>query len=294
MELNDQSLPRYVEENYLEKEIIKYYDECYSDYKLVWHLASRYSMHYGYWENDTQRLRQALLNMNYKVAELANLNNGETVLDAGCGVGGTSVFIADKYDCNVHGITLSKQQVSHAYRLSQKHKLSNRLQFSVQNFCNTQFPDNHFDVVVAIESVCHAEKKELFLKEAYRILKKGGRLVVADFFRTKPIFDTEDEQLIRNWAESWAVPNFEEESNFINAAKGEGFGTVSSKNITDYILPSAKRLYYYFVPGIICHRILSAFGKRNLIHKKNVWSTYYQYQSLKRNLWNYHLIQSIK
>src|SRR4051812_40625034 len=94
-----------------EKQIISYYDETQVDYAIVWHLNTHLSMHYGYWDETTPNLRSALLRMNAMVAEFGRIRKGALVLDAGCGVGGSSLFLARQFKCRVQGITLSQQQV---------------------------------------------------------------------------------------------------------------------------------------------------------------------------------------
>ena len=140
------------------------------------------AMHYGYWDKDTRNLRQSLTNMNVKLAELTGISKDDFVLDAGCGVGGSSIFLAKNFGCKVIGITLSSKQVEAAKMNALNNGISGKATFEINNYSSTNYPDEIFDVVWAIESVCHAAEKADFLREAHRILKKGGRLIMADFF----------------------------------------------------------------------------------------------------------------
>ena len=274
--------------------IVEYYDNCQVDYSIVWHLKTHLSLHYGYWDHTTKRLREALLKMNDVLAQKINLMPSDKVLDAGCGVGGSAIYLAGKYNCSVHGITLSKNQADFAKAKAKEKNLGEKVIFSVADFTKMPFPDESFDVVWAVESVCHANDKKEFLKEAFRVLKKGGRLIIADFFRTMDKPDKLQDNLLTNWGKSWAVPHFEYIRNFEEISVETGFTSVESENITQNIRPSAERLYYCFVPGIICDGFLRLVGKRNQLHKANVWSTYYQYKSLKDNLWNYYIFSAKK
>lgn len=277
-----------------QQDIINYYDHCQVDYSIVWHLKTHLSLHYGYWEPDTKRLRDALIKMNDVIAETVQIKESDKVLDAGCGVGGAAMYLAEKFNCHAHGITLSQNQVDFALNKAKERNLLDKVSFTAADFTKMPFPDESFDVVWATESVCHAHEKADFLKEAHRVLKKGGRLIVADFFRTMETPNQEEKALLDNWGKSWAVPHFEYINAFDDKAKMAGFSSTKTKNITQNIMPSAKRLYYCFVPGIICDGFLRAFGRRNKLHKANVWSTYYQYQSLKRNFWNYFIFMGVK
>ncbi|MDB5260895.1 MAG: SAM-dependent methyltransferase [Adhaeribacter sp.] len=278
-----------------ESDIIAYYDDCQDDYQIVWHLNSHMCMHYGYWDKTTPNLRSALLKMNARVAELADLKPGYRVLDAGCGVGGSSIYYATRFGCEVEGITLSAKQVQYAQQKVSELKLEKKINFTVGNYTHTPYPDEYFDAVLAIESVCHAPDKRQFLQEAHRVLKKGGVLVVADFFSNHQASDEPKNHLVmRKWAMSWAVPAFEWIESFKEKAHFTGFADTRSINVTSHILASSKRLYYCFIPGIICHTFLRVFGKRTSWHKANVWSTLYQYKSLKKNLWSYHFVKATK
>jgi tocopherol O-methyltransferase len=276
------------------QQIIDYYDHCQVDYSIVWHLKTHLSMHYGYWDKDVKNLRGALLRLNDELAIKAGITDSDAVLDAGCGVGGSSVYLANKYGCNVTGITLSKKQAAFATAQAANKGLSHKVDFQVRDFTATNFPDESFDVVWAIESVCHANEKADFLKEAFRVLKKGGRLIMADFFRNKQELDKEGQYWMNNWAATWAIPEFEYDKAFVAKAKNAGFTSVETNDVTENILPSARRLYYCFIPGIICDGTLRILGKRKPENKSNVWSTYYQYQALKRGFWNYHIFKATK
>jgi tocopherol O-methyltransferase len=278
----------------LEQEIISYYESCETDYKLVWHLNSHMAMHYGYWDKGVKRLRQALWQMNAQLAHHAEISSRDVVLDAGCGVGGSAIYLAQNIGCRVEGVTLSEKQVESARRKASELNLGHLVNFSRQNYTSINFPDNYFDVVWAIESVCHASEKADFLKESYRVLKPGGRLIIADFFTADAKTDFADRKLIAKWADSWAVSSFEDIEVFREKIAGTGYSSHHLHNITANIYPSARRLYYYFFPGLVCDTALRLIGKRTYIHNKNLWSTYYQYKSLKRNLWNYFIIKAVK
>jgi cyclopropane fatty-acyl-phospholipid synthase-like methyltransferase len=277
-----------------QQQIIDYYDHCQVDYSIVWHLKTHLSMHYGYWDKDVKNLRGALLRLNDELATRATISSSDVVLDAGCGVGGSSIHLAAKYGCKTTGITLSEKQAAFATAQAANKELSHKVDFLVNDFTATNFPDESFDVVWAIESVCHANEKADFLKEAFRVLKKGGRLIMADFFRNAQEPNAEGKYWLDKWAASWAVPEFEYDKVFVDKAWRTGFSSVELDDVTENILPSAKRLYYYFIPGVICDGTLRILGKRKLENRSNVWSTYYQYQALKRGFWNYHIIKATK
>ena len=276
------------------EQIVTYYDDCEIDYKWLWHLNGNNAMHYGLWKEDTISLREALQNMNEYVTGKLQLAPGQKILDAGCGVGGTAIHICNTWDVTVHGITLSYNQVAKSEKNAHNSTLKGKPIFSVQDYCNTHFDSSAFDSVYAIESVCHANEKADFLKEAYRILKKDGILIVADFFTTKKENSSSEAKLLDKWAKSWAVPQFENTETFLKKAVEAGFKVQESSNITDKIIKSSRRLQYFFYPGLFAHAVLFSLGLRNRVQGKNVWSTHYQHKSLTKKLWEYRVITLVK
>lgn len=274
-------------------EIINYYENCQVDYALVWQLDEVMCMHYGYWEDDTPHHRAALQNMNRKAADAAGIRPGMHVLDAGCGVGGPSIFLASQ-GCTVEGITLSEKQVATCTENAKRLGVSHQIRFSQQNYLDTSFPDNTFDVVWAIESVCYAWDKADFTKEAFRVLKPGGRLVVADFFSQPLQPDTPEAALMERWTDSWAIKSYATKSEFNTALASAGFTGLQERDVTHHVKPSIRRLYLSFFPGIVTTKVAEIIGVRNKIQTKNTWSTYYQYKAHQKDLWRYCIFSAHK
>jgi tocopherol O-methyltransferase len=269
------------------QEIVDYYDNCQVDYQLVWHLNSRMCMHYGYWDETTPNLRSALNNMNKKLAEFGGIKQGSTVLDAGCGVGGSSIFLAKTLSCNTRGVTLSDKQITKCTANSIKHNVQAQCTFEKQNYLETNFPDNSFDIVWGIESVCYAYDKYDFLKEAYRVLKPGGRVVIADFYSNNIKRDSPQAELMKNWTDTWAIHEYADVNEFWDKMEKAGFVNRKSHDITQNVIKSIERLYYCFFLGMPLSYLFQGMGFRNSLQTANMWSTYYQYKAYKQGLWKY-------
>lgn len=266
--------------------IIDYYDQTEIDYRLIWHLDSQMAMHYGFWDKTTKNFIQALQRENEILSQIVKIKRSDLVLDAGCGVGGSSIYLAKKYGCRVVGVTLSRQQVVKAKDNAIKHQVDHLTEFKVTDFTKTKFKSNTFDVVWAVESVCHTPSKQKFIKESFRILKKDGRLILADFF-VKDKFSFTEEKIVSSWLKGWSVKSLESMERFQRFLKETGFKNVITKNMTGKIRPSAKRMYVYYFPGLVVGWGLKLLGLRSKVQNDNIWAAYYQYQALKRNLWEY-------
>ena len=102
---------------------------------------------------------------------------GLKVLDVGCGVGGTTRYIARALgpDSTVTGITLSPNQVKRAEELAVEQDTPNA-EFRVCDALKMDYPDNTFDVVWACESGEHMPDKGAYISEMTRVLKPGGKV----------------------------------------------------------------------------------------------------------------------
>jgi len=133
------------------------------------------------------------------------------VLDVGCGVGGTSRYLAKKLpDADVTGITLSPNQVQRATELAKEQDVPNA-KFTVMNALEMEYADNTFDIVWACESGEHMPDKAAYINEMMRVLKPGGKFVMATWCqrddREVPL-DDRDKRDLKFLYEEWTHPYF--------------------------------------------------------------------------------------
>ncbi|MCI5143929.1 MAG: methyltransferase domain-containing protein [Candidatus Electrothrix sp. AR3] len=276
------------------KDIQTYYESCHKDYKRVWHLDRCMAMHMGFWNEETTRLRDALINENKVLAEQAAITSTDRVLDAGCGVGGSSIFLAQQYGCHVTGITLSRVQVKQAQQYAAAHNVQERTTFFVADYIQVPYPEASFDVIWAIESVCHAENKKDFLQEAYRLLKKGGRLIIADGFQAKHSLTQKETTLLKKSFSGWGVDALEHNALFHDSLKELNFKNINEQDATSLIYRSSRILFIVSFPGFIVHLFERMLKKRGAIEQKNIASTFHQFLSLRKGLWKYKIFYAEK
>lgn len=276
--------------SFTHKEIEQYYDLSQTHYEKFWDLRKSRSLHYGYWDTGTKNFHEALLNINKILFSKANIKKDSKVLDAGCGIGGSSLWLAKNIGCKATGISLSAKQVKTANDLAERESISSLAFFEQKDFTSTGYADNSFDIVWAIESVCHAADKSKFINEAFRVLKPGGRLIMADFFK-QPDLKGKDAAIIQRWANGWAIDDFAVLNEFTDQLSSAGFQQIDIEDATTHIMRSAKRLYRAYFPGVVGGFLYRLFNRKATVFgKKNIDTAYLQYRSLKKNLWTYNII----
>ena len=274
--------------------IIQYYKDTENAYKDSWDLNNSLAIHYGYWDQQVQSFPESLIRMNEVMIDAAHIKSTDIVLDAGCGVGGSSIFLASTLGCNVTGITLSERQVKLATDNANKKDVGHLVDFKPMNYCATDFPDRSFDVVWGCESICYADSKEQFVKEAYRLLKPGGRLVVADGFVSA--FENNENSIIRQWLDGWQVNYLETPERFQDFMQQEGFEKTTYRNISNEVAHSSRRLYkFYFLASLYLIWKKINFSKpATEMQQKNIKACKFQYKGMKKGLWQYGLITGRK
>lgn len=76
--------------------IVQYYQDTENAYKDSWDLNNSLAIHYGYWDEGVKSFPESLLRMNEIMMQTAVIQSTDLVLDAGCGVGGSSIYLASK------------------------------------------------------------------------------------------------------------------------------------------------------------------------------------------------------
>ncbi|MEM7185967.1 MAG: methyltransferase domain-containing protein [Bacteroidota bacterium] len=246
-------------------EIIDFYNEATEDYSF-W--SRDLNMHFGYFRPGITNpfRRDSMLNeMNLQIYKRLNLPGRATVADLGCGMGGTMrYFLKQNPLLTMLGVTLSGFQVREGNRLLKDTKGL----ILEENFEQTSIPSDSMDGSIAIESFCHSGHSVNALKEAYRILKPGGKFVMADAFLKKSpnqlCFGSK--YCYEALCNGWSLDGLGVIDEVIDHLKGIGFRKVTVEDISLRVAPSV-----FHVPFAI-----GGFLLKNLFRRK----------PLKRQSWN--------
>jgi MPBQ/MSBQ methyltransferase len=219
------------------------YDEWTEDGILEFYWGEH--IHLGYY-GDPPRRRDFLVAKADFVHEMVTwggldrLRPGTTVLDVGCGIGGSSRILARDYGFAVTGVTISPQQVERARALTPD---GLDAQFQVDDAMALSFPDCSFDVVWSIEAGPHMPDKAVFARELMRVLKPGGILVLADWNqrddRRRPL-NVWEKPVMKQLLDQWAHPAFSSIEGFSERLAETGLvaGNVITADWTQQTLPS--------------------------------------------------------
>jgi tocopherol O-methyltransferase len=234
------------------KEILNYFNESWLPRLRKKHNQKSLAMHLGYFENDKLpsdiEKDEAKSAMNEFLAkQLPLLSNNEILLvDAGCGIGGSCIFLAEKYNnINVIGVNIDEDQIQFAKELVNQRSLTDRISFLIQDYTQTSIESDSADGLYAMESMCYASDKKIFLKEAYRILKPKGTLLIFDYFLKIDIINTtspEVKELLHDFSVGWAVKEYPK-INIENDVLNSGFSFVESKSLNENVFSGIRHSY---------------------------------------------------
>lgn len=199
------------------------------------------------------------------VAEKLKLSSSDQVLDAVCGQGVVSTFLAKNYDCNVEGITVVPFEVEKANSRAIEWNVSEKVNYSLMDYSNTEFPDDYFDCIYTTETLSHSIDIRKTLNEFFRILKKGGRVAFFEYtLSNDEDFSKSELRIMKKVANGSAMVGLKDfrHTEFQNILSGAGFTNVIVDNISENTLPSLARMKKYLnIPYNLC---VKPFGLQEL------------------------------
>ncbi len=158
--------------------IAAFYDESTAIWEEVWGEHLHHGYYYTGKETDHQQAQVDMIEESLKFAGVADAASVKTAVDVGCGIGGSSRYLANKYKAQVRGITLSPFQCRRAQHLSRAAGLEDKAKFQVADALAMPFQDRSFDLVWSMESGEHMPDKRQFMRELVRVAAPGGKVII--------------------------------------------------------------------------------------------------------------------
>ncbi len=144
-------------------------------------------VHWGYWENPAaatytdEDYARAAEQLTLELCGMADLQEGQQILDVGCGFGGTIASLNERFDnLQLTGLNIDARQLERA-RQTVLPRAGNTIAFQQGDACALPFADNSFDRILAVECIFHFPSREDFFREVHRVLRPGGTLALSDF-----------------------------------------------------------------------------------------------------------------
>ena len=274
-------------------EMINFYNEATEDYEF-W--SNDFNMHFGYFIPFKTNVlkRDSMLNeMNNQVLKRLKLTNKKsTLIDLGCGMGATMRYALKKQqNLSSFGVTLSD------FQAKKGNELLNDYDGTIlkENYNNTSFKSNTFDAALAIESLCHSGHNEKSIKEAFRIIKPYGKLVIADAFlkREPSKLGMGSNYAYKKLCNHWSLEKLETIDNMVTKIKEQGFSKVEVEDASFRVAASVLHVPFAII-GFTLKQLFSTKSiKRESFHNLK-GSLYALLSGLHMKSFGYYIISCTK
>jgi cyclopropane fatty-acyl-phospholipid synthase-like methyltransferase len=225
--------------------------------RLLYRIASTHAfserglyLNLGYWDK-AKTIDEACEAMVDLIGQTAGLTPDDEVVDVGFGFADQDIYWIQHFaPKRIIGINITPEQVRVARRRVKELGLADRIDLREGSATATGLPNACCDVVIALECAFHFNTRERFFVEAARLLRPGGRLVLADSIPTGPDFNSWRNPLraLLNDAirASLAVPRENVYPSDVYAAKlaAAGFESVKVESIRDQVFPGWYRALF--------------------------------------------------
>lgn len=224
--------------SYNPQQIAQYYDRNTARFLSLGGSGDVAAIHRAIWAPGVTTRAQAFAYLNQLVAQalqpaLPQDAHNAHVLDLGCGVGGTSTWVAQALDVQVTGITLSPAQVQLAQQRAEALGLASRVHFALGSFsAMPALPASHG--AYAIESFVHADDAAGFFAMAARQLLPGAPLVLCDDFLNPP-HTAEAKACVARFRRGWHLNTLLSEEDTCALAQSAGFRLVEVQDLSAHL-----------------------------------------------------------
>lgn len=278
------------------RKVKNYYDTAQKYYERVWYSGNRgLGLHYGIWADGVQNRIEAIEKENEILAHFAQIKQGDLVCDAGCGVGGSGIWLARHRGARVVALNIVRKQLREGQVLAERNAVTEPLNFIEADYHHIPFAPHSFDAFWSLESLEHSDDVGQFISEAYTLLKPGGIAVIAATFRgTKIPSEKQKQQLQVGFRAAGAFTDFHSDEEVADILIKSGFSTVKNICLTGHVMPSADEMEMMCQVGLPFAKLGHQMGLISQIMVDNTaWGTY-QADLFRKNITSYHVLVAQK
>lgn len=216
-----------------------YYDENTNLFlKFSGHNKAQ-NIHRSLWMSDTHSLEDALNTSNALIkAEIESVaQTNARIADLGCGVGASLFYIHPRLQnpAPALGLTLSPVQARLAQESTRQLGLQDHIRFAEGDFTSVPLPSESLDAVYSVEAVCHAVEPEKYFKEAGRLLRKGGKLILVDDYKAARPFTASEQKWFNAYIKGWYVPGVRTVEQVTSFASQNGLQLKKNEELTPHL-----------------------------------------------------------
>jgi tocopherol O-methyltransferase len=234
----------------IEKSVIRnHYDVVTPFYRLFWgpHI------HHGYWDaHETSSKAQEKLIA--QLAQRAGIHRQAKIYDIGCGMGGSSRWLAKNFACEVTGVTLSPMQRWWAETASSISRVKPIPKFLCADAEVVEFPLEQADFVWSIECTEHLFDKPAFFRRAATWLKVGGKFALCAWLAGSEPLDPAKQALAQSVCKGMFCPSLGSQQDYIQWFQAAGLKVTLSEIWTDRVKQTWE----------ICKKRVERTGARHL------------------------------
>ncbi|CAJ1934119.1 unnamed protein product [Sphenostylis stenocarpa] len=231
----------------LQNGIAEFYDESSAIWEDIW----GDHMHHGFYDPDStvsvSDHRAAQIRMIEESLRFASVSEERTkwpksIVDVGCGIGGSSRYLAKKFGANSVGITLSPVQVQRANDLAATQGLADKVSFQVADALEQPFPDEQFDLVWSMESGEHMPDKTKFVGELARVAAPGGTIIIVtwchrDLGPDEQSLQPWEQDLLKKICDAYYLPAWCSAADYLKLLKSQSLQDIKSEDWSRFVAP---------------------------------------------------------
>ncbi|KAG6571208.1 Tocopherol O-methyltransferase, chloroplastic, partial [Cucurbita argyrosperma subsp. sororia] len=226
----------------LKKGIAEFYDESSGLWENVW----GEHMHHGFYDPDSSVSlsdhRAAQIRMIEETLRFAGVEAATAVVDVGCGIGGSSRYLARKFGAKCRGITLSPVQAKRAQAIAADAGLSDKVCFEVADALNQPFSDGEFDLVWSMESGEHMPDKSKFVSELVRVAAPGATIIIVtwchrDLGPSEDSLQPWEHKLLQKICDGFYLPAWCSTADYVKLLESHGLQDVRTADWSRNVAP---------------------------------------------------------